>query len=127
MTMWTSEFFRFLFVGVLNTIFGYGLYLILLFIGFHFTMAALIGQILGVLFNYKTISLLVFRTHDNSIFFRFISVYILTYFVAIFCLDQLIQLDLSPSIAGACVVPFMAVLTYLLMRYIVYYKVTPLE
>ncbi|MEG2639567.1 MAG: GtrA family protein, partial [Clostridiales bacterium] len=47
-----GQFLRFLFVGVLNTIVGYGSYWIGIKFGIHFAIASLIGQILGTVHSY---------------------------------------------------------------------------
>ncbi|NCQ92050.1 MAG: hypothetical protein GPI94_15420 [Microcystis aeruginosa LG13-03] len=54
------RFVRFLLVGVLNTIFGYSLFAVLILIGLNYKYAVLIGTIQGVLFNFQTTGRLVF-------------------------------------------------------------------
>ena len=77
--MKNNKFIRFLFVGILNTIFGYSLFAIFIFFNMHYSLAVLCSTILGVLFNFKTIGKLVFGSHDNSLIFRFVAVYIIIY------------------------------------------------
>ena len=45
-------FIKFIFVGCLNTLFGYGVFAICNFMGFHYTLSTLTATILGVLFNF---------------------------------------------------------------------------
>ena len=71
-------FITYVLVGVLNTAFGYSMFAMLICVGFHYTIAVLIGTLLGVLFNFKTIGKLVFKQNDNSLIFRFVTVYIIT-------------------------------------------------
>jgi putative flippase GtrA len=66
-------------VGVLNTAFGYSVYALFIFLGFHYTAAVLISTVLGVLFNFKTIGVLVFKNNNNRLIFRFFAVYALNY------------------------------------------------
>lgn len=73
----------YLLVGVLNTVFGYSVFAALLFIHCHYTLAVLLSTVLGVLFNFKTIGKLVFKSHDNRLIFRFVSVYVVTYLLNI--------------------------------------------
>ena len=68
-------FIKFLAVGVLNTLFGYGIFALLLFIGLHYAVASILATICGVLFNFKTTGTLVFNNNDNRLIFKFISVY----------------------------------------------------
>ena len=42
---------RFLLVGVMNAVFGYGCFAGFLYLGLHYSMALLLATILGVLFN----------------------------------------------------------------------------
>lgn len=74
-----GQFIRFVLVGVLNTAFGYAVYCLMIWIGLSYWWASLIGNILGILFNFKTIGVLVFKNPDNSLFFRFLLCYILGY------------------------------------------------
>ena len=77
----TSQFVKFLFVGMMNTLFGYGLFALFLYMGFHYTLSLLFATVLGVLFNFKTIGTLVFSSHDNRLIFRFIATYTVIYFI----------------------------------------------
>lgn len=74
-----NRFIRFVLVGVLNTAFGYGVYCLMIWIGVPYWWATLISNVLGVLFNFKTIGVLVFENPNNRLFFRFVSCYILAY------------------------------------------------
>lgn len=72
---------RFLGVGVLNTIFGFGCFALLVGLGLHYTAALAYSTVCGVAFNFKTLGALVFRSNENWRIFRFIAVYILIYFL----------------------------------------------
>lgn len=81
-----NKFIKFILVGILNTIFGYSLFAIFIFLNMHYSLAVFLSTLLGVLFNFKTIGKLVFDSHDNSLIFRFIFVYVLLYLINISCL-----------------------------------------
>ncbi|MEG1572940.1 MAG: GtrA family protein [Bacteroidales bacterium] len=70
---------RFFLVAGLNTLFGVSVYFILRYSGLHYAVAALLGQIISVLFNFKTYGTLVFKNKDNYLIFRFIAVYAFLY------------------------------------------------
>jgi putative flippase GtrA len=74
------QFVRFLVVGVLNTIFGFGCFALFVGLGLHYTAALACSTICGVVFNFKTLGALVFRSNENWRIFRFIAVYFLIYF-----------------------------------------------
>lgn len=88
-----NKFVRFLFVGVINTLFGYGLFLFFIWIGMHYSLALLFGNVLGILFNYKTTGYIVFETKSNKLIIHFFMVYGIVY---LFNLLELYLLDLSP-------------------------------
>lgn len=69
------QFVRFLLVGVLNTAFGYGVFLLLLWAGLPTTPALLLAYVAGVMFNFRTISALVFG-HSHGRLGRFAAVYV---------------------------------------------------
>ncbi|WP_298063120.1 GtrA family protein [uncultured Campylobacter sp.] len=77
---------KFLFVGIMNTTFGYGLFALFIYLGLYYPLAVLLSTILGVLFNFKTIGGLVFGSNDNKLIFKFILVYVIIYFLNIFFL-----------------------------------------
>ena len=76
-----SQFIRFVLVGILNTIFGYSVYCLMIWIGLSYWWATLIANVLGVMFNFKTTGVLVFKNHNNWLFFRFALCYVLAYFL----------------------------------------------
>ncbi len=88
-----NKFVRFLFVGVINTLFGYGLFLFFIWIGMHYSLALLFANVLGILFNYKTTGYIVFETKSNKLIIHFFMVYGIVY---LFNLLELYLLDISP-------------------------------
>lgn len=82
----TSQFFVFILVGILNTLFGYGLFAFFIFLNVHYSLAVFLSTALGVLFNFKTTGSLVFRNSNNRLIFRFIVAYTIVYVLNIFFL-----------------------------------------
>jgi putative flippase GtrA len=76
-----NKFVRFLFVGVLNTIVGYLLFVICIWIGMYRPIALLVSYILGVMFNYKTTGYLVFENRSNRLLLQFFVVYGIMYVI----------------------------------------------
>lgn len=74
-----EQFVRFLFVGALNTLFGYLLYVFFVWIGCNEVFAPLFSTILGILFNFKTIGVIVFQSHNNRLLGKFFCVYAVVY------------------------------------------------
>jgi len=116
------QFIRFLLVGLLNTVFGYSVYAILIWAGFSYPLAILFGTILGALFNYKTIGALVFRSKNNKLLYRFLMVYAVIYLVNIISIKFLKILIPNDYISQALLLPFIALLSYSLNRKFVFKK-----
>ena len=77
------QFVKFLFVGGLNTVFGYCMFSLFIFLKCHYALATLFSTVLGILFNFKTTGVLVFKNHDNKLLIKFFAVYTLLYFIGI--------------------------------------------
>lgn len=117
-----NKFFLFLLVGGLNTLFGYGLFVLLIYVGFHYVWASLIGTVLGVLFNFQTTGKIVFKNKDNLLIFKFILVYVLLFGIQIICLRLFELAGITPIIAGAILILPMAVVAFILNRLLVFKK-----
>ncbi|MDR1942223.1 MAG: GtrA family protein [Endomicrobium sp.] len=78
-----KQFIKFLFIGALNTLFAYCVYALFLSAGFHYALSALCSTFLGILFNFKTIGVIVFKNRDNTLIFSFFAVYIAIYLLNI--------------------------------------------
>ena len=81
--MLKKQIIKFLIVGIINTIWGYSVYALFIYLGCDYKIASLVATILGVLFNFKTTGKLVFNSHDNRLIFKFVAVYAILYFFGI--------------------------------------------
>ena len=118
-----SQFIRFVFVGVLNTIFGFSVYCLMLFIGVPYWWATLISQILGVMFNFKTTGVLVFKNHNNRLFFRFAICYVLAYFLNIGIIALFTHYStINQYISGFIATLFVALFSFIFQKFIVFRK-----
>jgi putative flippase GtrA len=118
-----NKLIRFLFVGGVNTIFGYGVYALLLWIGLHYTLATLLGTIISVLFNFKTYGTIVFKNKNNTLILRFVLMYAFIYFlnnVWLFIAKN--YLDITPYIAGLIWLIPGALLSFFISHKFVYVK-----
>lgn len=114
------QFIRFLFIGVVNTLFGYFMFCLFIFLHFHYVLAALFATILGVLFNFKTYGKFVFKVHNNALIFKFFAVYVITYLINIGALKIFNEYHVSNYIAGAILILPMAFLAYILNKKFVF-------
>lgn len=112
-----EQFVTFLFVGVLNTLVGYLLYVFFVWVGCNYIFAPLFSTILGVLFNFKTIGVIVFKSHNNRLLGKFFGVYGLVYVCNVLglkCLDKVGVTNMY--IAGAILVLPLALLGFCLNK-----------
>jgi len=113
--LWDTRFIRFLFVGALNTLFGYALYAFLVFIGIRYDWARVIAIIIGIIFNFFTTGRIVFKNKDNWLIVRFVLVYAVTMSLDVFVLKRLVEhLQVNEYLAGALTTIPIALLSYLL-------------
>lgn len=116
----SQRFIRFLLVGGLNTVFGYCLWALLLWLGLHYTMASAIGTIIAIIFNFKTTGGLVFNSHNNRLLLKFFGVYALVYIINIALLRVFELLNINVYLAGLIIILPVAFLSFVLMRSFVF-------
>lgn len=115
-----NTFLRFLFIGGLNTAFGYSIYAILIYLNIHYSLASLMATIFGVLFNFKTTGRLVFKSRNNRLLFKFICVYVIIYAINIAALKVFNAFNVDMYLAGAAMLLPMAVIAFILNRNFVF-------
>lgn len=120
--MLDEKFIKFLVVGVINTAFGYGMYVLLLFLGLHYAIASFFATVSGILFNFKTTGKLVFKNSDNALLFKFIGVYAVIYIINVVCLKVFSFFLVNLFAAGAFMVLPTAILSFTLNRKFVFIK-----
>ena len=115
-----ARFVRFLLVGGLNTMFGYSVFSLCIFLGCHYILASFISTVAGMLFNFKTTGLLVFRNTNNSLIFQFAGVYMFVYGVNVLFLKLLDGITVNAYVSGAIAVVPVALLSFFLLKKIVF-------
>ncbi len=115
---------RYLLVGILNTSFGYSLYAIFIFIGLHYSIAVLLSTVIGVIFNFKTIGILVFKSKNNALIVKFILVYVFTYCLNVVFLRILKELNFDMYVAGILLLVPIALISFLLHNSFVFREKT---
>lgn len=105
-------FTRFLFTGLINSAFGFGCFAAFLYLGVHYALALALATILGILFNFKTIGRLVFRSNDNRLIYRFTATYAIVYAINITGIKLLNILGMNAYFSGAILLLPMALLAF---------------
>jgi len=113
-------FQKYIIIGGVNTLFGYSVFAIFLFLGFHYSLSVLIATVLGVFFNFQTYGKLVFRSHSNHLIGKFILVYVLIYFINVLLIALLDFFKVDLFIAGVIVLFPSAYFGYLLNKRLVW-------
>ncbi|WP_442947651.1 GtrA family protein [Nostoc sp.] len=125
MHFFSKRFIRFLIVGGINTLFGYSIFSLLIILNFRYEIAALISTICGVLFNFKTTGVIVFKNKNNTLIFKFIGVYTIIYLLQVFLLKQLLAYKINLFIAEALILLPLALVSYILNKIFVFPKFKP--
>ncbi len=115
-----KKFIKFIFVGMLNTLFGYLIFALFLFTGIHYSISVVLATVIGILFNFKTTGIIVFKSHDNGLLFKFILNYCITMLISIVLLYIAERLNLNLYIASFAVTVCMAVLSFCILKYYVF-------
>ncbi len=113
-------FFKYACVGVMNTIFGYSTFTLLIMSGLHYQIAVIVGTILSIFFNFKTIGKIVFKNKNNMLVFKFLLVYIIIATLNITFLDLEIKMKINVYLAGALLLVPLGTLSFVLNKTLVF-------
>jgi len=115
-----SQLLRFLLVGGLNTVVGYGLFAGFIWAGLPYPLAIGLATVLGVLFNFQSVGRLVFGGAPMAQLGRFVAVYVLIYLLNVGSVALLLRSGLNVYIANAMVILPMALIAFVLQRRFVF-------
>ena len=118
----SSRFVRFLMVGVMNTIFGYIVFALAIKLGAAYQIALIFSTLVGLLFNFKTIGVLVFGSHDNLLIFKFFGVYVIIYILNVYAIKGLDHYSISHYVEQAILAFPLGILSYVLNKNFVFTK-----
>lgn len=114
-------FVRYLLIGGVNTAFGYSVFALLIFLGWHYSIALFFATVTGVVFNFQTFGIFVFGRREWRLIWRFLAVYGVLYAVNVLLVFVLLNF-LNVYEANALAIIFIAGLGYFLNRRYVYEK-----
>jgi putative flippase GtrA len=114
------QFIRFLFVGGINTIFGYSCFAFFIFLNFHYALASVFATICGIFFNFITVGSIVFYNKDKKLIFKFFGVYGITCVCSIIILKIFNYFLINNYIGGAALILPMAILSFILNKKFVF-------
>jgi len=108
---------RFFIVGIINTIFGYSIFALGIFNDLKYELSLLMATILGSIFNYKTIKVLVFQSKKNT-FIWFIVIYGIVYFINLIGIWIMKKILNNTYLAAIAVIPISTIISYKLNKLI---------
>lgn len=118
--LWRRRWIRFVLAGGLNTTFSYGVYVLLLWLGLHYSLAYFCAVALGVGFSYGTHGMVVFGRVGWRRFARYVVGWGAIYGLNVALIRMLTEWGWSAYLAGALTVLPCAILSYFVQRYFVF-------
>jgi len=118
-----KQIFKFILVGMLNTVFGYALYALFIYFGFTYIFAVFFATIIGVLFNFKTIGKFVFESKDNKALLKFVLVYMIVFIVNVLTIKVFKSYEFNDYIAGFFAIIPASIISFILNKYYVFKEI----
>ncbi|OGR02797.1 MAG: hypothetical protein A2520_09525 [Deltaproteobacteria bacterium RIFOXYD12_FULL_53_23] len=112
---------RFGIVGSVNTFFSYLVFAFCLGLGWHFSLATLIGSIVGMLMGFKLHGRFVFGNPGKGRFLRFALIFCFVYGVSV-GIQWIARLTVNGYLAGAIAALITIPLSFLLNRGLVFHR-----
>lgn len=111
-----EQFIRFLAVGLLNTLFGYGVFAGLVLAGMPPMPALVLTYVVGITFNFFTTRRFVFQRSSRSSLLRFVAAYGVIYVFNVGLYRLVEAAGAGPLLAQALCLPVVAVFSFLLFK-----------
>ncbi|WP_436093066.1 GtrA family protein [Bosea sp. LjRoot237] len=108
-----SRLLRVIAIGIINTIFGYSIFLISYLILKDHNISISLATVVGVIFNYMTVGNYIFDNQGWKQFPLFIISYIISFLANILILNALVYFELNVIIAQALSLPPTIAISYL--------------
>lgn len=116
-----KQLFKFIVVGIVNTIFYYLLYALFIYLGLAYYVSVVFATIIGIVFSYSTFSKMVFNSNKNvKSFLKFIFVYSINIALNIFLIKLYTYFDNNLYIAGLFATIIVAIVSFILNKFFVF-------
>lgn len=117
------RFVKFLFVGGVNTVFGYSAFALFIFLQMHYAVANFLSIVLSIIFNFFTTGFFVFSNTNMKLFYKFLLVYGFNWGLGSSIMWGCERLGYSNFyVIGAILVLPMAMVSFFLMKKFVFTK-----
>jgi putative flippase GtrA len=107
--------------GIVNTLFGYGMFALFVKLGLNMYVAQICAHVLGVAFNYFSYSRHVFHDSEASKP-RFIASYAFNYLLGLASLAAVSQVIASPYVAGIVSIVFVSLVNFFVLKNLVFVR-----
>lgn len=118
--LWQYRPFRFVVVGLLNTLFGYGVYAALVLFDIEYHLALTLATLTGIFFNFKTTGVIVFENRDLRPILKFFFGYLLVYSVNLVLLTAIVGLIENKIVSQGVCLPLVVPLSYAINKRFVF-------
>ena len=109
-----KRLWRYYQAGIVNTLFGFGLYSAFVWAGANIYLAQVCSHVLGVIFNYATYSRYTFRSSPRI--GHFIASYALNYGLSLGLLIAVAKVVSSPYLSGLAVTAIVSMINYFVLK-----------
>ena len=116
-----AELWRYYSVGVINSVFGYSIYAVLIFIHLNLYLAQILGHLIGMVFNYFMFSIHVFPGIKPALR-PYIVTYAINYALGLIFITLYHDLFLSAYVAGLFSIVTVSLFNYVLLKKFVFKK-----
>ena len=111
-----SRIIGFVLAGGVATVLNYGIFLFLLALEFHLSLAAAIGYLSGIVVSFAINRYFVFKGSKRSSFAKYALAYLMALGGQLLLLNALVALGLVPEIANALAILVVVFLNFFLVR-----------
>lgn len=118
--MLKREIINFIFVGILNTIFGYSIYALLIYLGLDYIWSVFLSTIFGIAFNYKSIGGFVFKERNKLSLIKFVLVYIVLFLLNITIIKFLKLNGFNDYMSGIFSIVLVSIVSFILNKLYVF-------
>ena len=114
--MLTSKFARFLLTGGLNTLFGYSVFALFIYLNVSYSLSLLFSTLAGIVFNYNSFGYFVFSgSKGRNVFYKFVLSYFLLYVINLSILNILTEVTNAYLSQVICLFP-MAMISWFVFK-----------
>ena len=120
----TLELIRYLFTGLINTLFGLTVSVLFLkILSHHYIICMALSTPIGIVFSFVTHQKITFRLQfDYRALPKYILVYLLIFIINILLMGILIKAGIERTMALIYIFPFIVIITYILQKLYVFQK-----